>query len=205
MDYNNKTDPKNNSFNSPLQFIKQFINSPASIGAIAPSGPKLCLTMAKLAKRSLAEFSQAQSPYIVELGSGTGVVTKALLAQKITSNQIISIENNQEFAKKLQKQFPNIKVINAGAEDLQKHLTTNNINLVSTIISSLPLLSLPEKLRTKIVAEIIATLPSGGDLIQFTYGLRPPYYDCAESLKVISKKFIAFNLPPAFVWHYKKI
>jgi len=53
-------------------FIKQFISKPYSTGAVLPSSPDLVQEMLKP-----IDFERAE--HIVELGPGTGVVTKALL------------------------------------------------------------------------------------------------------------------------------
>jgi phosphatidylethanolamine/phosphatidyl-N-methylethanolamine N-methyltransferase len=190
---------------NPLRFLRQLVRAPGEVGAVAASGSKLCSTMAALAAASMTKSPFAKDAYLVELGAGTGVVTKSLIYAGINPDHLISIEKNIPFVKILRQRIPNIKVIAGSAENLQQHLKNQNAGQVATIVSSLPLLSLPSAVRSQIIEQMIETLPVGGDIIQFTYGLKAPYHDYSSKLQVVSKKFIAFNLPPAFVWHYKKI
>lgn len=188
------------SLKAAFQFIQQLIKTPGSIGALLPSGRALCRC---IAETTLQHHRSSEQP-IVELGPGTGVVTHALLQAGAKDQQLLCIENNPEFVCQLKELFPNSTVLEQSAENLLPCLKKLNIDQVSTIASSLPLLSLPLPVRTGIISGIIESLAPGGHLIQFTYGHKSPMQGYHEQLTPITKKFVLWNLPPAFVWTYQK-
>lgn len=195
------------SLRSVTQFIIQFIRHPSRVGAICPSSQQLCKHMAAAALAPLAKSTTAprlKPQPIVELGPGTGVVTRALIHAGAQPEQLICIENNPNFAKCLREEFTQLRMIQDSATHLEKILQQLNIAKVPVIVSSLPLLSIPEPSRQQIIQSIIHSLAPGGRLIQFTYGVSSPLQNYHDLIKPISKRFIPFNLPPAFVWEYQR-
>src|SRR5438552_227381 len=89
-------------------FFKTFLKDPKAMGAIYPSSKRLAEIMA-----SYVVFSQNQ--LIVELGSGTGVITQAMLNRGISAERIIAIESSPDLVKNLKERFPKIKVIQGNA------------------------------------------------------------------------------------------
>ena len=185
---------------SVMRFLCQFIRHPNQVGAIVPSGHSLCKHIAKTALQGL----QQPDGYILELGPGTGVVTQALINGGAHADKIICVENNPKFIISLQKQFSHSTIIADGAENIRSILTHKNIEQVPVIISSLPLLSLPSTLRLQVIQAITQCLVPGGTLVQFTYGLPSPYRGFHQLLQPVHKKLIICNMPPAFVWEYKR-
>ena len=77
---------------------------------------------------------------------------------------------------------------------------------ISTIISGLPLVSLPKEVVANIVSEVEESLPTGGRFVQFTYNLRrPPESLGFEKMRHIGRSFVALNIPPARVDVFEKI
>src|SRR6266700_3646147 len=60
-------------------FLKRWLRRPLAMGAVMPSGRLLAAAMAKTTKAVL----EGRPGHVVELGAGTGEVTKALLAAGI--------------------------------------------------------------------------------------------------------------------------
>lgn len=145
----------------------------------------------------MASFIDKTKPgLVVELGPGTGVVTKAILDAGIAADKVIALEVNSHFADPLRKRFPGITVIEGNATHLSSLLENKN---VSTIISSLPLLSLSPDDREKILAEIQKILSPDGRFIQFTYS-RKTKENFYPSAFVLSSSFTVWrNIPPARV------
>ncbi len=145
--------------------------------------------------------------HVVELGAGTGEVTKALLAAGIAAERLAVVERDPEMAAFLRRHFQGPKIIEGDAARLDRLLEANGIGQVAAVVSSLPLLSLPADVVNGIVQGIFAALPRGAALVQFTYGPSPPVpKTLRESLHLVgaSGRRIWRNVPPAVVWTFTR-
>ena len=120
--------------------------------------------------------------FIIELGPGTGVITKAIIDRGMNESQIIAIEKSPGLAKKLQRQFSLVNVLHGNAMDLNKLLGDSH-KQVSVVVSSLPLLSLPKATVKIILEQIENILEPNGCYIQFTYGTKDNWHKMLTRLK----------------------
>jgi phospholipid N-methyltransferase len=144
---------------------------------------------------------------VVELGAGTGVITRALLKHGVPAEQLVVIEKSVSMSRNLIRQFPAAAVLQADAARLSVLLKLSGFGNPTTVVSSLPLISLYSRQRFRILKEIASVLPVGGRLIQFTYSPLPPISVLlAKRLGFEGARVrrIALNLPPAAVWVYEK-
>ena len=72
------------------------------------------------------------------------------------------------------------------------------------MVSSLPLLSMPERLRQRIVEESFALLAERGTFIQYTYGAFSPLRRRKSGLKGEIAERVWRNFPPAAVWCFRR-
>ncbi|BDV33459.1 class I SAM-dependent methyltransferase [Methylocystis iwaonis] len=184
------------------RFIKQWIENPRLIGAVQPSGPALAKTMA-----SFVDLSR-EGP-IVELGPGTGPVTKALLARGIPAERLVLVEYEGRFCHMLAERYPGVKIVQGDAYGLKKTLADKIDGQVATVVSSLPLLVRPERDRVELLHQAFELMGDDGLFIQFTYGLTvSPMPIHAHGLKgsYVGKGSapVLLNIPPARVWRYRK-
>ena len=145
--------------------------------------------------------------HVVELGAGTGEVTKALLAAGIAPERLALIERDPELAIFLRRHFPGPRIIEGDAVRLPRLLADNGIERVSVVVSSLPLLSLPAEIVKGIVEGVFQALPRGAALVQFTYGPTPPVpRGLRQSLRLVGARGhrIWRNVPPAVVWTFRR-
>ncbi len=181
-----------------LKFWSAWLRGPRHVGAIAPSSQALARAMA-------AAIPADGSGVVVELGGGTGAISRAIL-QKIPPARLVIIERDPELAALLTRRFPGVRVIHGDATRFPERLAENGIDRVCCIISALPLLSMPAADRSAIAAAAHRMLPPGGRLLQFTYGFGNPLETAAGvsgPWRARRLKWVAFNLPPAFVWCYE--
>ena len=141
---------------------------------------------------------------VVELGPGTGSVTRALLEAGVPEDRLILVERDGHFHAWLTRHFPNATVLHSDARRLEKILSRRQSRGVLTIVSSLPLNSLPRCERDEIVRAAFRVLSTEGCLVQYSYGVPSPL-PC-EALGLTGKRmaFAAANLPPATVWRYTR-
>ncbi len=181
------------------QFVSQWLRNPREIGAVVPSGQQLASAMASQVVPGAG--------LVVELGAGTGVITSALLKHGVSTDQLVVIENSAPMAHDLEQMFPSVTVFHGDAARLGALLKLCDFNTPKTVVSSLPLLSLYNRQRFRILKEIASVLPVGGRLIQFTYSPFPPIsVSLAKRLGFQGNRVrrVAINLPPAAVWVYEK-
>ena len=185
----------------PLAFWRAWLRSPAGIGAVAPSGRALARAMAR-ATRAVRDSGDGA---VVELGAGTGSVTRALLEAGIAPSRLIVIEREPALARILSGRFPGLNVLARDARDLPAILAEHGRTHADVVVSSLPLLAMPRPMRSAIVAAAAAALRPGGRIVQFTYGPASPLGDLAPEAGLCGRRDARawLNLPPATVWCYE--
>lgn len=168
-----------------------------------PSGPWLTRAMARSAVAALA----GRSGHVIELGAGTGEVTRALLAAGIPASRLALVERDPEMAGFLRRHIPGAKIIEGDAARLPQLLAANGVGEVAVVVSGLPLLSLPAEVVRGIVEGVFQLLPAGGVMVQFTYGPAAPVPKALREglgLAGIRSRRIWRNVPPAVVWTFSR-
>ncbi len=140
---------------------------------------------------------------VVEFGPGTGRFTEAILARGVRPEDLTLFELDEEFVVYLRRKFPGVTVHQLPAQEAAKLVPPG----VSTVVSGLPLLSMPEEVRQGIVAAAFEVLAPRGRYVQFTYGPRPPLPPetiAALCLTVNKGNKVWANLPPATVYRFRR-
>ena len=174
-----------------LSFISQFLRNPKEIGAILPSSPMLGKTMAGF-------VPDYEDRFVVELGPGTGPITKALVKIGLHEENLICLEQSDKMVKHLHRRFSNLNIIQGDACELSTLLKEKSGH-VNAIVSSLPLKSIPDDIVNLIIDQMHKSLSENGIVIQFTYDLRPRRSPLLEKFKRIDSKLVLGNVPPARV------
>jgi phosphatidylethanolamine/phosphatidyl-N-methylethanolamine N-methyltransferase len=180
-----------------LRFLRALIARPKNIGAIFPSSPALATAIAR-------QIDPRLTGPVLELGPGTGVVTKAILARGIAPERLTLVEYNEDFARHNAARFPGVCVIQGDAFDLAKTLGARFAQPFAAVVSGLPLLNFPIDLRRRLVDGALERLAPGAPFIQFSYGTHAPVVP-PPGHSVVRAAMIWANLPPARVWVYRKI
>lgn len=168
-----------------------------------PSGRLLGEAMALTALREI----QGRDGHVIELGAGTGEITKALLAAGIPPERLALVERDPELASFLRRHFRGPRIIEGDAARLPRLLAANDVGKVAAVVSGLPLLSLPAEVVNGIVHGVFDALPRGAALVQFTYGPKPPVPRALrENLHLVGThgSRIWRNVPPAVVWTFRR-
>ncbi|MHC1682039.1 MAG: class I SAM-dependent methyltransferase [Clostridiaceae bacterium] len=177
-----------------ISFLKQYIRSPKTVGAVLPSS-------AYLAEKMVEGIDFKRAKCIVEYGPGTGVFTEKLVENKEEDTVIILIEYNYGFysiLKSKYKNHDNIYVINDSAENMDKYLEKYNIPSVDYIVSGLPFASLSKAVSSKILNTTKNILSEDGRFITFQYTLFKKFF-INEFFEEIDVKREFKNFPPAYV------
>ena len=187
---------KTKPFQEELRFLRGLIASPRSVGAIAPSSPALARAVA-------AQVDPGRAGPILELGPGTGAMTREILARGISPDRMIVIECDGNFAQAIADGFPGVHVIEGDAFDLDASLGKRIPQAFAAIVSGIPLLNHPLEKRRALVETAFRRLAPGAPLIQFSYGFHSPVTP-PVGVTVNLAAFVWKNLPPATVWVYRR-
>jgi len=181
-----------------LSFLSRWLRNPKAIGAVVPSGRSLASAMA-------AEIDLAAPGAVVELGGGTGNITATLLEAGVPAQDLAVVERDPTFARLIAARLPEVRVLQGDAAELRRLLREAGIGPVKAVVSGLPLLSMPDRIVLRIIAEAAEALSEDGVLVQFTYGPASPV-----SRRILARlglaaertSWVVDNFPPASVWRY---
>jgi phosphatidylethanolamine/phosphatidyl-N-methylethanolamine N-methyltransferase len=179
-----------------VRFLKSLAERPRMTGAIAPSGPALAKAMA-------AHVDPKGTLPVIELGPGTGVVTKALIERGVDPARIIAIEYSPDFCRLLAERFPRITVIRGDAYDLDKSLD-GRAPEIANVVSSLPLVARPLADRIRLIEAGLARTMGDAPFIQFSYTWKGPIHPVPGTFTARASSWILMNAPPARVWLYRR-
>lgn len=181
-----------------LPFLRSWLIDPVRVGAIAPSGSALAALITR-------DIAPGTGP-VIELGPGTGVFTRALLARGVRERDLTLVESGPDFAKMLQSRFPEARVLCMNASRLHEEGLFEE-NPAAAVVSGLPLRNMP---RHRVLAILIAAfgcMRPDGVFHQFTYGPRfplpQPFLD-RLGFKVTRLGGTLANLPPAAVYRVSR-
>jgi phosphatidylethanolamine/phosphatidyl-N-methylethanolamine N-methyltransferase len=139
---------------------------------------------------------------VLEVGAGTGAITRALLKKGVSPERLFVIEQDPSLAAFLQREFPEVCVRCGEALDTGCILAEEAIGRVKTVVSSLPLRNLPLEDQIETVRAMMSALAQGGQFIQFTYAAGCPIPSQELGLKAERLGRVWMNFPPAAVWRF---
>lgn len=182
-----------------LRFFRAWLSNPLKVGAVAPSS-------ASLASVITSEILADSGP-VLELGPGTGVFTRALLARGVRETDLTLIEHSADFVRLLNHQFPAASVRQMDASSLIQTDDLLKSNPAVAVVSGLPLLSMPPGKVIETLSGVLSHLRADGAFYQFTYGFR-----CPVSRRVLDQLDLKatriggtlLNIPPASVYRISR-
>src|ERR1043166_345879 len=182
-----------------LQFLQAFLKNPLKVGAIAPSSPEL---VAKI----LDGIHPDDQNIVLELGVGTGAVTKFLQDIVSSKNSYLGIEVDPELVATLNRKFPDMNIVCGNAADACSIHSGSGLGKVRYVVCCLPFVSLPKEISESVLTEIEKFMDEGCELRIFQYAhgyFLPPAIKLREMLKNRYGKshrspLVLKNFPPAF-------
>ena len=190
--------------NENIQFLQAFIKNPAKVGAIAPSSPELAMKMVK-------GILPDENNIVVELGVGTGAITKYLQEIVPDDKSYLGIELDRNLIKSLSAKFPDLKIVRGNACDLEKIHRKSGLGKISYIICCLPFVSLPNEVGERIFQQIDKFMQKGCTFRTFQYA-HAYYFPSAIKFREYMRdrygkskrsQLIVKNVPPAYTLTWK--
>lgn len=189
-----RRDGPQNAANAGL-FFRRWLRNPLQMGSVIPSSPSLCRRIAGLVERDEDEI-------VVELGAGTGVVSRALLASGIPAERLTVVEIVPEMASHLRRTLPGAQVVTGDAFALPDVIAPRWHGKVGTVICGIPLVLLPMEQQARFIRAVEAVAPGRGFLL-YTYCITSPLPYRKLGLTARREAWTPRNLPPASVWRYQ--
>ena len=192
--------------NENLQFLQAFLKNPLKVGAIAPSSPELAAEM-------LRGIEPDGKNIVLELGVGTGAITRFLRGAIPNRESYLGIELDGDLVKTLNKNFPDMNIIQGNAMNAYSIHQELGLGKVRYLICCLPFVSLPKEVSESVLTEIARFMDEGCELRLFQYAhgyFLPPAIKLREYLKGRYGKshrspLVFKNVPPAFTLTWSTI
>lgn len=179
-------------------FLKEFLKNPRQIGSIIPSS--------RFLEKRLMDLGEVKSArVVVELGSGTGGTTRAVLATLPADAKLLCIEINPKFCEWLERlNDPRLIVHCGSAEHLRELLTEYELDGPDVVLSGIPFSTMGEELGTRIIQTIYDTMSPGGRFVA---------YQVRDQVSELSNPIMGephfemelLNIPPARVYRWEKV
>ncbi|WP_269933229.1 phospholipid N-methyltransferase PmtA [Aminobacter sp. HY435] len=184
-------------FDDELKFFKGWIDKPKAVGSIVP-------TSSITARRMAAVVDVHSGLPVLELGPGTGVITKAILGRGVKPENLYAIEYSPDFVRHLRQLYPDVNIIQGDAFNLDDTLGALKDQKFDSVVSGVPLLNFPVKQRIQYVNDLLDRLPEGRPIVQITYGPKSPVPAGHGDYVVEHLDFVFRNIPPAQLWVYRR-
>ena len=123
-------------FDDELQFFKGWIDRPKTVGSIVP-------TSSVTARKMASVVDTGSGLPVLEVGPGTGVVTRAILGHGVRPENLYALEYSPEFVRHLRRLYPRVNVIEGDAFNLAAALGDKRDLTFDSVVSGVPLLNFP--------------------------------------------------------------
>ena len=185
--------------NENIEFLQAFIKNPLKVGAIAPSSPEL-------AKKMIEGVRPNANNIILELGVGTGAITKYLETRLSDEKSYLGIVLDRDLVKSLKSNYPKLKIVRGNAAETFAIHQKTGLGKVGFIICCLPFVSLPNEIGEQILLEIDKFMRQGCLFRTFQYAhgyYMPSAIKLREFMrnrygKAKRSQLIVKNVPPAY-------
>ncbi|MEI8295691.1 MAG: methyltransferase domain-containing protein [Alphaproteobacteria bacterium] len=182
-------------------FFRRWLRHPFRLGTIAPISQKFATYAASFLPTSL-------SGPVVEVGAGTGRLTRSLLKNgRLSPDTLAAIELDPHLCSFLQNTLPTIRTIEGDARHIGKLIPADWVGQVAAVVSVIPLMYLPVASRQEIMENCFSVMGKKGIFLQVTYSSRSPLQAVEKLLglpvKTTRLGSLWWNCPPGFIWCYQ--
>ncbi len=182
------------NFRAMYTFFRAAWQNIRQTGSVMESSPVLTKRMT-----NIIQFQKSLS--IVELGAGTGVMTKRILEKMSPASTLTSFEINPVLYRQLTAvQDQRASHLNADVLRLPSYVPNDSADY---ILSGIPLANLDAGTKTQLLERCYEALKPGGFFIQFQYSLKD-ISAIRQRFPAVNYGFTLFNIPPAFIYYAQK-
>ncbi len=175
-------------------FFKRWVSNPLQMGSVVPSSPALCRRVARQVRRTPDEA-------VLELGAGTGVISRALLASGVPPARLLVVEIVPSMAEHLRSILPGVTVIEGDARTLPSLIPPEWHGRIGSVVCGIPLVLLKKQEQRRFIDAIEAVAPGRG-FLHYSYCATSPLPARSHALDKRREAWTPLNFPPASVWRY---
>ena len=185
-------------FDEEFRFFRGWIDGPRTVGTPLPTSMHT--------GRAMAGYINAGSGLpILEIGPGTGTITRAILKRGIAPENLYAVEYSSDFVTGLKREFPKANILLGDAFKLDEALGDKRGLVFDCVISAIPLLNIPMKQRIGYIDDMLRRIPAGRPVVQVTYGPMSPIPAGLGRFLVERADFVMRNVPPAHLWTFRAL
>lgn len=177
------------------------LKNPLQVSTVFETGDSAAETL-------IADVPSMPSGMIVELGVGTGAITKSLAAKLRRPESYVGLELNEDLIEFSKERFPKLRFVEDSAENFPTYL---NGQRASAVISSLPWTLLPDGKMEEILQAVVKNLEPDGVFSTYMtlHVLKTPagkrFQELMQTLFLsVETKLVIDNLPPAKIFIARK-
>jgi len=187
--------PKQPGPNATKLFLQTFLKKRAQVASFHPSSPQL--------SRETCKYVDPKKPQVIlELGAGTGPITKMALSKMHPQSRLIAFELEPEFLPHLRESCPGALIVQGDVSKLAEELDKLGIDHVDVVLSGLPTPKLPKAVN-RAMFDALERRAKDAYFSQITVVpllFKGTYTKVFETVKF---KLIMANIPPGGVYHCK--
>jgi phosphatidylethanolamine/phosphatidyl-N-methylethanolamine N-methyltransferase len=176
-------------------FFASWLRNPLGIAAVLPSGPAV-------ADACAAQLDLARDGAVLELGAGTGSLTRGLLRRGCPPERVIALERERELLRVLRASVPGIRAVAADATQLGAVLDRMGERSIAAVLSSLPIKWFPLETQRTIVEQCFDRLGPGGRIVQITNAFASPLPCAPLGIEGREVSRVWRNAVPVQIWSY---
>jgi phosphatidylethanolamine/phosphatidyl-N-methylethanolamine N-methyltransferase len=185
--------------NENIQFLQAFLKNPLKVGAVAPSSPDLAWQM-------LEGILPDKDNIVIELGVGTGAITKYVAEILPDNDSYLGIELDTKLVSSLKVRYPEMNIVGGNACEVAAIHQESGLGKASYILCCLPFVTLPEEVAARILSEVENYMQQGCMFRAFQYA-HGYYTPSALRLRKFMRdrygnskrsRLVAKNVPPAY-------
>jgi phospholipid N-methyltransferase len=182
-----------------IQFLQAFLKNPLKVGAIAPSSPEL-------ARMMLKGIEPNEDNIIVELGVGTGAITKYISQVIPDERSYLGIEVNPNLVRSLHTKYPELNIVCGNACETSRIHKESGLGKIGYVLCCLPFVTLPGEVAKGVLSEVEQLMDKGCTFRAFQYA-HGYYSPSALKLREFMRSrygrsrrspLVVKNVPPAY-------
>jgi len=189
---------KESSVSRPIEFVKGFLRDPRGVGSVWPSSRFLV-------QRIIEAGEVASSRTVIELGPGTGPITRELLAHMPAGGRLLALEIDPGFVEILRREIddPRLIVHQGPSTEILAAMETAGLTDADLVVSGIPFSTMDEEDARRTLDAVRAILAPGGGFV--AYQFRDSVADLARPiLGEPDAESELLNLPPMRVYTWRK-
>lgn len=181
--------------------LREFVKSPGTIGAIAPSSTGLSRTL-------LDGLDWERARVVVECGPGTGAVTPHILERLSPGAHFFAVELSESCARTFRERFPDVPLYQACVSQVPDLCREAGLGRVDLVVSGLPWAAFTAEDQARLLSALHGVLHPGGHFVTFAYRYASALPKGRRFRRLLEETFVSversptvwLNLPPAFVY-----